>query len=202
MSTTEIYGFDEEGYAYFVGETKNAWFGAMAIWGILEKRYLPPYIPDYVKYCNWYRADMSYEEIVRRNGFEPSRTFPTLGKDNPTQEIWDLADNENVSVTDKIVLFTTFDRCLVKKADIPKVIEAFLSFVGETSLKEQADILQQAFDDAHCIAVGWNQTSVNSKTWGSYGYDEKSDEHVPYNCLTQNEHYWLFDELSTEFEGR
>ena len=47
----------------------------------------------------------------------------------------------------------------------------------------------------NCIAVGWNQTSVNGDTWKNYGgYDEEKDECIPYNCLTMNKHWYLFDE--------
>ena len=46
--------------------------------------------------------------------------------------------------------------------------------------------------------VGWNQTSVNCDTWEGYSYDEDKDETIPYNCLKQDEHYWLFDELKEE----
>ena len=197
MSYTEIYGFDREGNAYSQAEVKNSWRGAMAIWGILEEKYLPPYIPEYIKCANWYYPGISYDEVVRRNGFKPTRLSPSFGKDNPTQEIWDLADNEKVSMTDKIVLLTTFDKVLVRREDLTKVIAAFNAFEGETSLKEQALILQEMLEDETCIAVGWNQTSVNADTWLSSNYDEELEDYVPYNCLEQNEHYWLFDELTT-----
>lgn len=102
---------------------------------------------------------------------------------------------------DRIVLFTTFDNCLVKKEDIPRVIEALRAFEGddhkgETNLGEQADILQTIYDDPETIAVGWNQTSVTVESWENIGgYDEEKDEAIPYNCLTGDKHYWLFDEL-------
>ncbi len=195
MSYTEIYGFDKDGNAYLQAEIHNSWRGAMAIWGILEERYLPSYIPDYIKHANWYSPEMSFDDVVVRNGYKPSRLMSSLGKDDPTQEIWDLADSEKVSVTDKIVLFTTFDKVLVKKEDLSRVIEAFNAFEGETSLKEQAAVLQEMLGDENCIAVGWNQTSVNADTWGNYNYDDETGEYAPYNCLTQDEHYWLFDEL-------
>lgn len=168
----------------------------MAIWSYLEKKYLPPYIPDYVKHCNWYRPGMTNEEIIKRNGFEPSRLFPSPGGENPTQEVWDLANNKDIPEHERIVLFTTFDKCLVKKEGLPAVIAAFRKFEAETSLPEQADILEKLLQDEDCIAVGWNQTSVNSDAWGNIGeYDEENEEIMPYNCLTQTEHYWLFDEI-------
>lgn len=198
MSYTEIYSFDKAGNAGQAGEVKNSWRGAMAIWSYLEKKYLPPYIPDYVKHCNWYRAEMTREEIIQRNGFEPSRLSPSLSPDgeNPMKEVWGLADNTDVPEHERIALFTTFDKCLVKKEDLPTVIAAFRKFEAETSLPEQADILETLFQNEDCIAVGWNQTSVNGDTWGNAGgYDEENDESIPYNCLTKEEHYWLFDEF-------
>lgn len=164
--------------------------------GTLEEKYLPPYIPEYIKCANWYYPGISYDEVVKRNGFKPTRLSPSFGKDNPTQEIWDLADNEKVSTTDKIVLLTTFDKVLVRREDLAKVIAAFNAFEGETSLKEQAIILQEMLEDEACIAVGWNQTSVNADTWLTYNYNEEAEDYLPYNCLEQTEHYWLFDELT------
>lgn len=195
MSQTEIYGFDQSGNAYFKAGIKNSWRGGMAIWSFLEEKYLPPYIPDYVKVTNWYYDGISFDEVVENLGYEPTRVTSPLGKDNPLQEIWDLADSEELSLNEKIVLYTTFDSVLVKKENMPRVIEAFNKFEGVTSLKEQAAVLAEMFEDENCIAVGWNQTSVNAKTWDNYAYDEKTGDGVPYNCLTQDEHFWLFDEL-------
>lgn len=203
MSYTEIFAFGKDGNAYLVAMVKNAWLGAMQVWNIMEERHLPPYIPEYVKMCNWYHPGMTAEEIEVKNGFKPRRTAPTIGKvDNPAREIWALADNTEIPRNDRIVLFTTFDDCLVKREDIPQVVEAFRAFEGddykgETSLGEQADILQAIYDDhPEIIAVGWNQTSVIVESWANTGgYNEEKGEPVPYNCLTGEKHYWLFDEL-------
>lgn len=78
MSYTEIFSFDQMGNAHYYDAVKNSWQGAMAVWSEMEKRHLPPYIPDYIKYCNWYRPGMSFDEIVMRNGFEPTRTSAGL----------------------------------------------------------------------------------------------------------------------------
>lgn len=184
MSYTEIYMFDKMGDANLAGQIQNAWRSAMAIWRIMEERHLPPYVPNYVKRCNWYKPNMTNQEIVEKIGYQPSRCAPTLGKDgkNPIQEIWDLADSIDVPKHERIVLFTTFGCCLLKKDNIPAVIEAFHQFGGETSLIEQADFLEQLLNDDDCIAVGWNQTSVNADTWGNKYYDEDTEESIPYNC--------------------
>lgn len=190
MSYTEIFGFNKNGDAYLKSEVKNAWRGGMAIWRFLEQKYLPPFIPDYAKQ----RGCSTVEDCEKYLGYRPSRCSSM--QTTPLQAIWDLEERDDVSITDKICLFTTFDNCLIKKEDIPRVIEAFRAFEGETSLKEQADVLEQLYADEDCIAVGWNQTSVNYDSWGTFGgYDEEKDESIPYNCLTGTQHYWLFDEL-------
>ena len=202
MSYTEIYAFDKAGLPRLYGEVHNSWRGAMAVWNIMEDRHLPPFVPEYIKFCNWYRPGMTAEEIEARNGFKPRRTAPSLsnGKDNdPAREIWNLVDNPEIPEHEKIVLYTTFDNCLVRAENLPAVIAAFRQFEGETSLKEQADILQGAADDPEIIAVGWNQTSVNGDSWyNAGGYDEEAEESLPYNCLTGDKHYGLFDELRKE----
>lgn len=195
MSYTEIYSFDHNGNASLAAEIHNSWRGAMAIWRILEKRYLPPYIPDCVKRCVWYRKDMSAEEVTTRLGYTPSRCLDPFERGNAMREIWDLADNQSIPEHERITLFTTFDKALVKKENLPAVIEAFQSFEGETNLPEQAKELKKLSHDENCIAVGWNQTSVSGDTWSDYAYDELKDETIPYNCLEQRDHYWIFDEL-------
>lgn len=102
--------------------------------------------------------------------------------------IWSLVDNKAVPKEERIVLFTTLDKCLVKKEDIPKVIEAFRNFEGNTNLKEQADILKSIFQEDDCIAVGFHQNSCSCEQW------------YEYNCLKEKEHFWLFDELEESEE--
>ena len=181
MSSTIIYGFNKQGEAFTLGETKNAWRGGMAIWRELEERHLPPY---------YFRGD-------RRN---PCTRLAAFYDENAAKEIWNLADRKDIPLYERIALYTTFDRCLVKAEDIPKVIDAFRKFAicnDYTSLAEQADILNKLPEGT--IAVGWNQNSVNGGDWSNKGgYDEENDEAIPYNCLTMSEHYWLFDELEEE----
>lgn len=189
MSYTEIYSFDKEGNASQAAEIRNAFRGGMAIWKHMEEKHLPPYRPSYVPA---FVTDDKVEEFLR---YKPSRCTSIMD-DGAMKEIWSLADNMNIPENERIVLFTTFDKCLVKKEDLPAVISAFRNFDAETSLPEQADALEQLLRDEDCIAVGWNQTSVNGDTWENFGYNEEEEENIPYNCLSGEEHYWLFDELS------
>lgn len=81
MSTTDIYGFRKSDHlAELCTSIPNAWSGAMSIWAAIEEKYLPPYIPDHVKYCNWYRPGMSFDEIVRHNGYKPTRCTTLMSR--------------------------------------------------------------------------------------------------------------------------
>ena len=102
--------------------------------------------------------------------------------------IWNLVYNSDVASDEKIVLCTTFDKCLAKKEDIPKIIDAFRKFAGNTNLDEQADMLENMYEEPNCIAVGFHQNSVSCEQW------------FDYNCIRDKEHFWLFDELK-EIEG-
>lgn len=193
MSYTEIYGFDVKGNAYKAAEIHNAWRGAMAIWHYLEDTYLPPFIPFYIQHMPWYHREMTEEELEKRCAFKPSRLQPLGIDDKDTvNDIWNLAYDRNVPDKDRIVLLTTFDKILVKKENMPYVIESFLAFnAPNTSLIEQAEILKQLFNSSDCIAVGWNQNSVCVESWGNNFNRAKDGEYSPYNCLQQNEHQWL-----------
>lgn len=170
MSCTEIYAFKRNGEAVHFADVTNAWRGGMAVWQTMDKRYLPQ---------------------VRGNIFDLNRA----------EKVWKLADNKDIPTHERIVLLTTFDNCLVKKENLPKVIEAFYNFDGDTSLPEQASVLELIMNNEEYIAVGWNQSSVNGDTWDNRGgYDPETEENLPYNCLTMDEHYWLFDELDEEEE--
>ena len=192
MSYTEIFAFNKDGLCCEEYAIKNAWSGAMAVWGILEEKYLPPYRPRYVP------DGMSMQEFEQRFGFKPSRlSFTSVSeKENPMYEIWKLFENKSVSLDDRIVLGTTFDNVLVRRCEIGKVIDAFRNFDGETSLNDQADILEKIMEDENISAIGWNQTSVNADTWMNIGITGENDEECcPYNYQEQDDHWWLFDEL-------
>ena len=195
MSSTEIFCFNKDGLCCQEYAIKNAWRGAMAVWGIMEEKYLPPYRPSYVP------VEMSMQEFEQRFGFKPRRLSATLfateavKKENPAEEIWELFEDKTIVLDDRIVLGTTFDWVLVRHDEIEKVVRAFRNFGGETNLKEQADILAEIVKDENISAIGWNQTSVNADTWMNAGGPFEERERQPYNYLEQDKHWWLFDEL-------
>jgi hypothetical protein len=189
MSYTEIYGFDKEGNGYLEGEVRNAFRGAHKIWSILEDKYLPLYIPSYLSDRI---KNLSKEAIIEYLGYTPTRLNAFMD-DKAMKEVWDLYHDDRLPNHEQIVLGTTFDYALIKRENFDSVIEAFRKFEGETSLKEQADIIEKMKEDENCIALGFNQTSVNGDTWSNFGgYDEDTDEEIPYNFLTGDKHWFLF----------
>jgi len=184
MSYTEIFGFERNGDAVMLGEVRNSWRGAMAVWNYLDEKYLPPFIPDWAVMPG--DAEKTFYRTADRSQYA-------------VREIWALIDSGRLSKSEKIVLGTTFDNVVVMKKDFDMLLKAFREFGGETSLKEQADIIEQAIQsDDSIIAVAWNQTSVNSDTWCNHDYDAVKDEPVPYNILKNNSHWDLFSELETD----
>lgn len=176
MSCTELYGLTKNA-VISIGDVHNAWRGAMAVWNYLEKKYLPPFRPS------WYIPNL---------GFKPSRT----SDQNAIKEIWDLSKSPKLTKSEKIVLCSTFDNVLAKVESIDKVLSAFREFEGETNLKEQADIIEQAIKkNSEIVAIGWNQTSVNADTWARDNYDEEKDEQLGYNLETGTRHWFLIEEL-------
>ena len=180
MSYTEIYKFKKGGDAEKFASVKNAFRGAMAIWVNIEKRYLPKHIPYWA---------------INNTSKEYSR-ISDVSVPSAVEEIWNLFESKGVSEVDKIVLGSTFDNVVVMKEDLPKLIDAFRKFEGETSLKEQADLIENALNnDDDLIAIAWNQTSVNGQAWES---DETSFDvdnevyYLPYNLLKHDKHWNLF----------
>jgi hypothetical protein len=189
MSYTEIFGFGSDGKVKSSCDIGNSWRGAMAVWMILEKKYLPSLPkPDWARVCNepdqyWSRTgSVSFDE----------------SKPHPMKPIWDLADDKRLSFGEQIVLCCTFDNVLIKRNDFKKVIDSFKEFEGETSLKEQAKAIELLLEDPDIQAVGFNQTSVNGDNWSNIGGYDKDDECLSYNFLTMDKHWWLFDELTKD----
>ena len=192
MSCTEIFGL-KKNTVEFIGETRNSWRGAMAVWVFLEKKYLPKYVPDWAFRPDGSRIDTNQEY---------SRTSAMGQKDNPMKEIWDLFKSPKVTESERIVLGSTFDRVLAKVKSIDKVLQAFREFEGDTTLKEQADIIEQAIKgDPEIVAIGWNQTSVNGDTWATDNYDEEKEESLGYNLEIGTKHWFLVEAFENDIKN-
>lgn len=181
MSYTEIFKFNKTGNAEPVNEVKNSWRGAMAVWNIMDERYLPSFVPEWAKISSMPLSEKYYRTSDQEK----------------IKEIWALADDPKVSEIDKIVLGSTFDNVIVLKENLPLLVKAFREFEGNTSLKEQADIIEEALkEDSELLAISWNQTSVNEDCWRNFGGRTEEDEDIPYNILTMIDRHWeLFEDL-------
>lgn len=170
MSSTELFGFKEDGSCISIGDIRNSWRGAMAVWIIIEERYLPPYEPEWAK-----GYELSYQ---------PTRTiraFNTPEKEQPIYQIWDLFKTDKISKIDKIVLGSTFDKVIVESKNYKELLNAFDNFKGETNLKDQANIIRKEGSDLQAIA--WCQNTV-SDPWCE-----------DYNINTGEDHWELFEDM-------
>lgn len=127
------------------------------------------------------------QEYSRMSGMDPEAQ----------KEIWDIVKHPDITDTHKIAMNSTFDNVVVKRENLERLIKAFREFEFETSLNEQADIIEEALkEDSDLIGIAWNQTSVNGDTWtNSGGYDEETEEPIPYNLLKEEKHWFLFDDM-------
>lgn len=189
MSSTEIYVFRKDGYAEKYANVHNSWRGAYTIWTMLEKKYLqshrPAYDPD-LKHAPrgyWSRFDyVSYNEEDRQKALK---------------EVWDLAkEGSPLTENERIVFISTMDWMICEIEDLPELIKAYRTFEGDTSLPEQANILEKILNEKDVIAIGINQTSV-AAGWDERGDEqdpENPEENLPYNILKENKHFYLFEE--------
>lgn len=121
--------------------------------------------------------------------------------DQATESVWGLWKSHEVPMNDRIVMASTFDRVMVRRESLPRLIEAIRDFSTRFSaghLLQQADTLERLAQDDTCYAVCWNQTSVNSNPWMTITgeIDEYGDEvYRPYNVFTDLDHWFLFEEI-------
>jgi hypothetical protein len=195
MSVIEMVAFKKDGFAVPFADIQNAFLGAPMVWHFIEEKYLPPFKPQWV--VNMF-GDVPDDKIEETVGFKPTRTAPlstATTEEKPIREIWRFYHDPAISRTDKIVLGTTFDLTLVRREQFEMVIDALEAFEETGSFKEQAMVIRQMLLDPDIIALGWNQTSVTKNQWTHCHYDGDTDEHSPYNCLSESNHFWLFDDI-------
>lgn len=180
MSYTEIVAF-KNGKACDVKEIQNAWRGAMSVWMLMDESHLPPY------YASWDPA----KKVSRASA---------MMDPNAMKQVWELANNENVPIDERLVMGTTFDKALVKRENLTRLIEAFKNFdktyPDKSSMLEQSEILESFLEDEEIDVVGWNQTSVSENPW--FTWNEDKEEYVPYDINTMEEHWFLMDDFKEE----
>lgn len=134
MSYTEIYKFDKDGNSTEIGSVKNATRSSLAIWKYLGNKYLPNS-----------NADWNSPMAVLFHG----------------QSVWRLYTDRRLSAAERNVLGATLDKAICLKDNLSELIESFRTFDADTSLKEQALILEEALKDDTVFCIGFNQNSVS-----------------------------------------
>lgn len=166
MSYVTIHKVPEKGEITDYAEIKNAWLGAMYIWESM-----------YLRYISLGVYDMAQVQINMMN--------------RDMQKVWDLAKDEQIPLAFRIVLITTFDKCMVRRSDLPRVISAFsdflMAFSGENNLVGQMNVLRELSKDETCYAVCWTQTSVADDIWHVY----ESDDFRWYDVSRDRGHWFL-----------
>ncbi len=126
-----------------------------------------------------------------------------IDKDDPVpvagdlQPVWDLWKNPQVPLCERVLMLATFDNIMLRKENFG----AFIDAMGKCDrgltghFYQNAKAIKEMLNDDDCIAVCWNQTSVNADAWQTDGR--------PYNVNVDSEHWFLFDDLqaSSKKEG-
>jgi hypothetical protein len=172
MSYTELFLVPERGEVYCVAEFKNAFRGAMMVWGQMGSYYL---------------ALGSLELMLQDN----------------MQRVWNLWKNDCVPLSDRIVMGATFDRVMVRRENIPRLVNAIRDYATRFDpghLLDQVEKLLELANDSECFAVCWNQTSVNADAWYVQTDElDKYDDHIyrMYDVSRDTGHWFLFSDFQT-----
>ena len=179
MSSTELYKILMNGDVVFHARFGNSNRGSSLVWGNMGERYLGD--GHYLSHCGFCR-DPKYNE----------ETF------------WNLIGQKKIPVEERIVLASTYDFVIVKKENLPRLIEAMryygTAYRDPGHIPQQADALRELLSE-DILGVCWNQTSINCDVWEyQYEYDgygdEKGDTGRPFNIYVDDhcgkKHWFLF----------
>ena len=161
MSYTEINFFYKNGNVKYVEETHNSFRSGWTIW----KRMAEKYLPNHPNGFSLHNDDLIWKKLEE------------LAKSKHLME-----------KNDRITLISSFDWAVVYKKDFQRLIDAFEYFDTDSSLPKQAEIIKHFMQDENCIAVSWNQTSVNENHWVSY-----KNKKPPYTYENKGRHYKKFN---------
>lgn len=157
MSTVEIYAVRKSGDVELYAEVENSHRGMQVVWREMESRYLPLYrpsfVPDYV----------DDNQLVQYLHYKPTRVSAL--EEDAMKEVWNLINLPNVSLLEKWVLGSTYDKVIVERSAFDDLIHAFHSFFSDpdaSNLPEQADIVEQMTLDEDIIGIAWSISQIGS----------------------------------------
>lgn len=178
MSYVTIYRIGQDGIPNAYDEARVAPAGAPVIWRELWDRYLPG---DYVREC-------------------------MMGNGDGHKKLWPLWKEDRLHRYERVCLLWTFDRAFVKReafGELGHELNTFFETIKERgvnpTLPEVASVLGRLYDEEDCMGACFQQTSVSDSPWFSYktcpACEQEIDEQEPYNFLTGNHHFEIFDSL-------
>ena len=152
-------------------EYRNAWGAAAFVWNALFEKYLKdPNIP----FDSW---------LVR-------------GMKDDSQELWDLADREDLPMFERAVHASTFDYAIIRNnhfkqfaKDLRQFVAAYPAGESVCHLSEWAKFIESC--DAE--AIGFYGTSVSDNLW--FEWDEEREDSTPYDLNIGTKHFEIYDEL-------
>ena len=206
MSTVEIYAVRKNGDVELYEEVENSHRGMQVVWREMESRHLPLYrpsfVPDYV----------DDNQLFQYLHYKPTRVSAL--EEEAMKEVWNLINLPNVSLLEKWVLGSTYDKVIVERSAFDDLIHAFRSFFSDpdaSNLPEQADIFDQMKLDEDITGIAWNISQIRSpwvvkkkiepahELWEEADMDWDEDEgeeqfrylDTPYNTNKGDIHWFL-----------
>jgi hypothetical protein len=181
-----MYKVDSNGDVHLYQEFTNAFRGVWLVWSEMCERYTDKKVA--VLMMEQYKWREPGEEI--KGGM---------------QQVWDLWKDESIPESHRIVMGSTFDNVMVRRENFGRLVAAIEEYAKEFNpgtLVEQARAIEKMGAEEDTLAVCWNATSVNASPWQvceENPEDEDWPEYRPYNILTEDKHWFLFERLD-EFD--
>lgn len=175
MSYATMYRMPVKGELEEVKDYGNAFGGAMRIWEPLFK-----------KWINTARGLM----VTLMSG---------------DREFWDLAKDERLPESDRIVLASTYDKAVVPSEMLGRFVEALREFdTRHPAGTMVSHVRAWAYDIEAMISEGmegfigicFNQTSV-TETWTVFDEDDEDGEERLYDASRDEGHWFITDSAST-----
>ena len=119
------------------------------------------------------------------------------------ERVWEAFNTGIYEEYENVVLGSTFDNAIVLKKDFDQLLTSFKKYYSvypNSNFGQQIKVIEAMKVDENVIGVAWCQTSVADDLW-DYGYDEETDETIPYNIFAGDKHWELFDNLVSNEEG-
>lgn len=148
MARTEIYTIRKKDCRMeHFRDVAQAGAGAMLIWDVLEKRYLPSLpLEDWMKGLGWdyYSRFLSHKKELM-------------------DEFWELERDPRLTWQERIVLSSTYDFAVIRFDDLPEVADAYEQVdFASNNMKQQAQAFRDIYasKDKSIAAVYKLETSV------------------------------------------